>query len=154
MQLKVMPEGGFTKMFSRMIENKNIFFKGNTNFEDLKKLSFQKLLMYTLDQSMSISTIALEDCHGSLKFEWKTYKEKLVQPCVQINYPNNHKYTRKREIKHVTKQNINTSTVSYEYPQSVGDPYYPVPQQASSELYLKYKQLAKETFSKRKKFIL
>ena len=152
---QVMPKDGFTKMFSRMIESKNIFFKGNTNFEDLKKTIIPKIAtVYTgpVDEYFNYCLGKLP--WRSLKFEWKTYKEKLVQPCVQINYPNDHKYTRSVEIKHVTKQNINTSTVSYEYPQSVGDPYYPVPQPASSELYLKYKQLAEETSHKDKVYFV
>jgi UDP-galactopyranose mutase len=152
---KVMPKDGFSKMFSRMIESKNIFFKGNTNFEDLKKIIIPKIAtVYTgpVDEYFNYCLGRLP--WRSLKFEWKTYKEKLVQPCVQINYPNDHKYTRSVEIKHVTKQNINTSTVSYEYPQSVGDPYYPVPQPASSELYLKYKQLAEEIFRNEKVYFV
>ena len=152
---QVMPKDGFTKMFSRMIESKNIFFKGNTNFEDLKKTIIPKIAtVYTgpVDEYFNYCLGRLP--WRSLQFEWKTYKEKLVQPCVQINYPNDHKYTRSVEIKHVTKQNINTSTVSYEYPQSVGDPYYPVPQPASSELYLKYKQLAEETSHKDKVYFV
>lgn len=152
---KVMPKDGFTKMFSKMIESKNICFKGNTNYEDLKKIIIPKIAtVYTgpVDEYFNYSLGRLP--WRSLKFEWKTYKENLVQPCVQINYPNDHKYTRSVEIKHVTKQNINTSTVSYEYPQSVGDPYYPVPQPASSELYLRYKQLAEETFRKEKVYFV
>lgn len=152
---KVMPEGGFTKMFSRMIESKNIFFKGNANFEDLKKIIIPKIAtVYTgpVDEYFNYCLGRLP--WRSLKFEWKTYKENLVQPCVQINYPNDHKYTRSVEIKHVTKQNINTSSISYEFPQSVGDPYYPIPQPASKELYLKYKQLAGETFRKEKVYFV
>ena len=152
---KVMPKDGFSKMFSRMIESKNIFFKGNTNFEVLKKIITPKIAtVYTgpVDEYFNYCLGRLP--WRSLKFEWKTYKEKLVQPCVQINYPNDHKYTRSVEIKHVTKQNIETSTVSYEYPQSVGDPYYPVPQPASSKLYLRYKQLAEEIFRKEKVYFV
>ena len=77
----------------------------------------------------------------SLDFKFKTYKKKLVQECVQINFPNEHKYTRKVEIKHVTKQKSSYSTISYEFPKSKGDPYYPINNKKNVNLFKKYKSL-------------
>ena len=51
---------------------------------------------------------------ASLKFNFKTFKKRKVQECVQINYPNVKKYTRKVEIKHVTRQKSKYSTISFE----------------------------------------
>ena len=53
-------------------------------------------------------------------------EKSLSKKCVQINYPNEHEYTRSVEIKHVTKQKLDSSTISLEFPQSKGDPYYPI----------------------------
>ena len=67
-----------------------------------------------------------------------------------INYPNNYDYTRSVEIKHVTKQKISSSSISYEYPKDSGDPYYPVPRPSSKKLYLEYQKLSKEAYKKEK----
>ena len=63
---------------------------------------------------------------------------------MQINFPNDHKYTRKVEIKHVTKQKSNFSTISYEFPKSKGDPYYPINNKRNINLFKKYKKLIKK----------
>lgn len=65
-----------------------------------------------------------------------------MQPCVQINYPNEHEFTRTVEIKHVTGQKHDQTVVCYEYPRSRGDPYYPVLSAESQELYAAYQALA------------
>ena len=56
----------------------------------------------------------------------KLLRKNKIQECVQINFPNENKFTRKVEIKHVTKQKSKYSTISYEFPKSKGDPYYPI----------------------------
>ena len=61
----------------------------------------------------------------SLKFRFETFKKDYKQRCVQINYPNDFKFTRKVEYKHVTKQKSLFTTISKEYPISNGEPYYP-----------------------------
>src|SRR5262249_43489348 len=66
----------------------------------------------------------------------------FVQPCVQINYPNDFAFTRSVEIKHVTGQKHPETVVSYETPAAAGEPFYPVPAAANTELYARYKRLA------------
>jgi UDP-galactopyranose mutase len=62
---------------------------------------------------------------------------------LQINYPSAKvPYTRSVEIKHITLQNHPSSTISYEYPQEAGEPYYPVPSPSNQRKYLEYKKLA------------
>ena len=69
----------------------------------------------------------------------------LIQNCVQINYPNERDYTRRVEIKHVTKQKSNYTVISKEYPTNKGDPYYPLSDKKNLKLFNKYKKLiAKE----------
>ena len=36
---------------------------------------------------------------------------------------------------------MDTSTISYEYPKSTGDPYYPIPKESSAKLYQRYKDM-------------
>ena len=54
--------------------------------------------------------------YRSLRFEFVPYDAECVQPCVQINYPNDFAYTRSVEIKHVTGQKHPHTVVSYETP--------------------------------------
>jgi UDP-galactopyranose mutase len=140
---KLMPSEGFTRMFSRMTCNRKIRFLGNTDYFKLKKSIIPKIGTVFTGPIDSY----FEYCFGklpwrSLEFEWKTFNKEFVQPCVQINYPNDFAYTRSVEIKHVTKQKTSNSTISYEYPRSIGDPYYPIPSLANSTLYQRYKQLS------------
>ena len=63
---------------------------------------------------------------ASLDLNFKHLKKRFLQECVQYNYPNNNKFTRKVEIKHVIKQKSNFTLISKEYPIKKGDPYYPI----------------------------
>jgi UDP-galactopyranose mutase len=66
-----------------------------------------------------------------------------IQAVGTINFPNDYDYTRITEFKHLTGQiHLGTSTVK-EYPQSEGDPYYPIPNDANEALYKQYDNLAK-----------
>ena len=47
-------------------------------------------------------------------------------------------FTRVTEYKHLTGQKSATTTISYEYPQLHGEPYYPIPTEGSKSLYKKY----------------
>src|SRR6185503_17071496 len=78
----------------------------------------------------------------SLEFEHRTVDHEYVQPCVQINYPDEHAYTRSVEIKHVTQQQHPRTVVTYEYPRAEGDPFYPVPAPANQRRYEQYRELA------------
>jgi UDP-galactopyranose mutase len=78
----------------------------------------------------------------SLDFDFRNYDQEFKQPCVQINYPNDHEYTRTVEIKHVTAQQAPNTVVSYEYSKATGDPYYPVPDIQNQKLLARYRELA------------
>ena len=61
-----------------------------------------------------------------------------------VNYPNDFDYTRVTEFKHLTGQNNPRTSIVYEFPQSSGDPYYPVPQPTNAAIYAKYRALAEQ----------
>jgi UDP-galactopyranose mutase len=77
----------------------------------------------------------------SLKFVFQTYKKNFIQDCVQYNYPNNYKFTRKVEIKHVTKQKTDYTVISKEFPTNKGDPYYPIINEKNLKKFKKYEKL-------------
>ncbi|MFC5408153.1 UDP-galactopyranose mutase [Larkinella bovis] len=142
-EFQSMPLHGFTKMFEKMVDQPNITLMLSTDFRDVKdSLSYDQLI-YTgpVDEYF-------DHCFGklpyrSLRFEHQTLNEEWHQPVAVVNYPNDHAYTRVTEYKHLTGQEHPTKTsITFEYPQSEGDPYYPVPMPENAELYRKYKQLA------------
>ena len=59
-----------------------------------------------------------------------------------INYPNEHDYIRVTEFKHITGQEHPGTSLVREYPQSGGDPYYPVPRPENQALYRRYHYMA------------
>lgn len=67
---------------------------------------------------------------------------------MQVNYPDLHlPFTRTVEIKHATGQQIDATTVVREFPDDWvpgKEPFYPVPTDASAELYARYKKLAEQ----------
>ena len=138
---KVMPKEGFTKMFKKMISNENIRIKLKKKYvfsvNDLKKYTF---IIYTgpIDRFFKYKYGHLG--WRSLKFVFNTYKRKYKQHCLQINYPNNFKFTRKVEYKYVTGQASNYTTLSKEYPKSEGDPYYPLATKKDKKILKFYKK--------------
>ncbi len=146
---KYMPKKGFTSMFKKMISNKNINISLNTKYnyssKDFKKYNY---IVYTgpIDAFFNFKLGRLK--WRSLKFNFTTYHKNFKQHCLQINYPNNYKYTRKVEYKHVTQQKINYTTVSKEYPLTNGEPYYPVSTIKDKKLMKLYDKL-KENFEKK-----
>jgi UDP-galactopyranose mutase len=144
-EFQLTPANGFTALFSKMISNPNIHVMLQTDYRELQKWGKpNKATVYTgpIDEYFNHSLGKLP--WRSLEFEFKTFNKEFVQPCVQINYPNDFDYTRTVEIKHVTAQKHHNTVISYEYSKATGDPYYPVPAPQNRELFNKYWQLAQE----------
>ncbi len=144
-----MPKDGFTYMFRKMLDNKNIevelskfFNPKNCNINQFDKI------IYTGPIDRYFNYIYGKLDWRSLLFKFKTYKENFKQTTVQYNYPNDYLFTRKVEYKHVTKQNSKFTTISEEYPKDKGEPYYPVYTSKNFELYNKYKKLTKKISDK------
>lgn len=139
------PEFGFTRMFQNMIDHKNIHLLLNTDYKDIKNdIIPKKAVLYTgpVDEYFDYSFGKLP--WRSLSFEFKLFQQEYVQPVVQINYPNDFDYTRSVEIKHVTRQRHHQTIISYEYPNSEGEPFYPVPNSENQKLFEKYREAAKK----------
>jgi UDP-galactopyranose mutase len=47
------------------------------------------------------------------------------------------------EYKHLTGQQHRTTSLTYEFPEATGDPYYPIPRPENAELLRRYEQLAR-----------
>ena len=141
-KLRFMPKKGFTYMFNKMIKNKKIKVKLNTDFFRLrKKIKFNHFMIYTGEPDRYFNFRYGKLDWRSLIFKFQNFKRKNIQSCVQYNFPNDHKYTRTVEIKHVTKQRSNYTVISREYPTNKGDPYYPISNQKNIKLFKKYENL-------------
>jgi UDP-galactopyranose mutase len=72
--------------------------------------------------------------------------QEQFQSVATVNYPSEDvPYTRITEYKHLTGQEAPNTSITYEYPQAEGDPYYPVPRAENEALFKRYKALADET---------
>ena len=140
-----MPKRGYTELFRKMISDPNIEVALNSSYDKIKNLvKPKKATIYTGPPDTFFNFKYGKLKWRSLKFNFKTFKKRKVQECVQINYPNVKKYTRKVEIKHVTRQKSKYSTISFEFPQSKGDPYYPINDKRNRLIFKKYEKLIKK----------
>jgi UDP-galactopyranose mutase len=94
--------------------------------------------------------------YRSLRFEPESFTpEQLVprepvsgkkgfwQPAMQVNFPNDHDYTRIVELKHATGQLCENTTIVREFPEDFGpgkEAYYPIPAPDSAAIYARYKE--------------
>ena len=144
-RFQAMPLKGYTALFERMLEHPNIEVRLRTDFREARAQVPHRRLIYTgaIDEYF-------EGCYGplpyrSLRFEPQTYEQEFHQPAVQVNYPNDHEYTRTVEIKHVTGQRLPVTTVVREFPQDYApgrEAYYPLPAPDARALYARYEALA------------
>lgn len=138
-----MPADGFTKMLARMIDHPGIRIELGLDFRDYRKHARWNQLIYTgpVDEYFDFCFGALP--YRSLRFEHEHLRDTdFFQPVGTINYPNDHHFTRITEFKHLTAQVHTGTSLVREYPESEGDPYYPVPCSDSQNLYRKYQELA------------
>ena len=141
-KLRFMPKHGFTKMFNKMIDDKRIKIKLNCDYFKIRKnLRYKHFMIYTGEPDRYFDYKYGKLDWRSLIFKFKNLKMKKYQKYVQYNYPNDYKFTRTVEIKHVTKQKSNYTVISREYPTNKGDPYYPISNKKNINLFNKYKKL-------------
>jgi UDP-galactopyranose mutase len=143
---QAMPARGYTTLFTRMLANPHITVRTNVDYFAMRADMAPRIAtVYTgeVDRYFDYRLGRLE--WRSLRFEFREFQDEWVQPCVQINYPDEHAYTRSVEFKHVTGQMHPSTVVAYEYPEAAGEPYYPVLTTANVERYESYRQLAEET---------
>jgi UDP-galactopyranose mutase len=140
---QVMPRLGFTAMFAKMLEHRKIRVLLDCDFGEVRQLIRpRQATVYSgpIDEYFGCRLGRLP--YRSLKFDFVSHNVEYVQPCVQINYPNDFEYTRSVEIKHATRQQHASTVISYETPTANGDSYYPVPRAENRALYERYRELA------------
>ncbi len=79
--------------------------------------------------------------YRSIRFEFRNVSQNQFQETAQINYVDaSFDYTRVIEHKLLSQQNSKTTTISIEYPQNDGEPFYPIPTEENRSQYLLYKK--------------
>ncbi len=142
---QAMPLYGYTRMFQKMLDHPNIQVMLNADFRDVSSEFRCRELIYTgpIDEYFGFRYGPLP--YRSLRFEHETLDTNVFQSAPVVNYPNDHAYTRITEFKYLTGQQHHKTSIVYEYPQSEGDPYYPIPRPENAALYKRYQQLADAT---------
>lgn len=137
---QIMPSQGFTQMFAAMLDHPLIEVRLGVDFKDVD-VRPRRATVYTgpVDEYFGHRLGPLP--WRSLSFSFEAYGQEWVQPCVQINHPNEYSFTRSVEIKHVTRQQHPCTVVSRETSGPTGEPYYPVPSPSSRALYGAYRRL-------------
>jgi UDP-galactopyranose mutase len=143
---QALPQDGYTAMFEKILRHPRITVRLNTDYRQLPPTVKYERMIYTgmIDEFYNFSEGRLP--YRSMRFEAETLSQEFFQPAMQVNYPNDHEYTRVVEIKHATGQKSPVTTIVREYPEDFGpgkEAYYPVPAPDSKKLYEKYAAKAK-----------
>ncbi|MFO1390193.1 UDP-galactopyranose mutase [Cellvibrio sp.] len=141
---QAMPLHGYTKMFENMLNHSNIEVKTGVDFSQIKNEIKADHVVYTgpIDEYFNYCFGQLP--YRSLRFHHEHHPNTTqLQSVGTINYPNDFDYTRITEFKHLTGQTHSGTSTVKEYPQSEGDPYYPIPNDKNEALYKQYETLAK-----------
>lgn len=140
-----MPAGGYTRMFQRMLDNPKIKIMLQTDYREIRDTIPFRRMIYTgpVDEYFDWRLGRLP--YRSLRFKHITLECEQFQPVAVVNYPQTEDYTRITEYKHLTGQQSSQTSLTYEYPTDIGDPYYPVPRAENEALYKRYEALAGAT---------
>jgi UDP-galactopyranose mutase len=149
-----MPTDGYTALFKQMLSAENIEVKLETSFEDLISVKEYDLTIFTgpIDSYFGY-------CFGRLPYRSIRFEHRKMVGTTQfqsvgtVNYPSltDGDFTRVTEFKHLTGDKSDSTSVVYEHPTDLGDPYYPVPTVESDLVYQRYRKLAEK--ERRVKFV-
>ena len=161
---QALPKHGYTKMFENIVRacGEKLSLRLNTPYRDILPHIRFRHIVFTgpIDEFFDHRLGRLP--YRSLRFEPQSFTpsdlsatrpsssdfpipKNHYQPAMQVNFPNDHDYTRIVEIKHATGQQIENTTIVREYPADftpAEEPYYPIPAPDTSALYKKYRDLA------------
>ncbi len=151
---QALPEGGYTKMFEKLLDNPNITIMLNTDYFDIRQdLQRAEKLFYTgpIDRFFDFKySLDKKLEYRSINFVFETHDKEYYQENSVINYPQmkDGKFTRVVEYKHFTKQRHSKTTICKEYTVDVTsdeqEPFYPVPNPQNQAIYEKYKKEAEK----------
>ena len=146
---QIMPLNGYSKLFEKMLDNPNIKIILCKDFKHIINDVDYKFLIFTgpIDEYFNFKFGKLD--YRSIDFVWKTFNQESYQPSAVVNYTDaDVPYTRVTEYKKITRSNSSNTTISIEYPNGNGEPYYPVINEKNRvmlSLYLREAEKLKNT---------
>lgn len=136
-----MPKDGYNRMFEKMLNHKNIEVILSTDYKDiLTDIKFNKMI-YTGPIDYYFDYMHGKLPYRSIRFEYEHHLTKHFQETAQVNYVDDSvAFTRVVEHKKLSDNNTSTTTISKEFAQKEGEPFYPIPTVENRELYNLYKK--------------
>jgi UDP-galactopyranose mutase len=146
---QALPQGGYTKMFEKILASPNIEIMLDTDFFDIKdEITGYDKLFYTgpIDRYFEFKHSLVEKLeYRSINFVSETIDSEYFQENSVVNYPGTEvDFTRIIEYKHFGNQRSDKTTIVREYTVDEGEPYYPVPNTRNQEIYEKYRREAEQ----------
>ena len=151
---QVVPKDGYTNIFKRMLNNKNIKLLLNTDFKEILEIDLGNKNISLLGQEFKgklIFTGMIDELfnykfgelpYRSIKTKFETIDKEYFQEVATVNYPNDYDFTRITEFKHIHPVETKRTTILKEYPQEYkinkNIPYYPLFTKKNQEKYNKY----------------
>ena len=120
------PRRGYTRTAENMLSHPNISLLLGADYFEVKDGIETELLVYTgeMDRYFDFRFGKLE--YRSLRFRWQTVDREIYQDAAVVNYPNDYEWTRITEYKHFLPTHSPKTTISFEFPEAEGQPYYVV----------------------------
>jgi UDP-galactopyranose mutase len=141
------PAQGYSSMFHQMVEVNNLNLFLGIDYLKIKKDIKTKHIINTgpVDAFFDYQFGALP--YRSIRFEFEHHPKKQYQKAATMNYPNDYEFTRITEFKHITGQDVDTTTILKEYPKETSadqEPYYPILCEENDQKLEAYEKEAKE----------
>jgi UDP-galactopyranose mutase len=142
------PKDGWTDLFERMLEpievELGVDFLLSGTARSLSTQWDRVIFTGPIDEFFNYDLGPLP--WRSVRFEHRTVMSpSLILPVGVINYVGFDKpYTRQIEWRHITRQDSDVTSLSFEFSEEKGEPHYPIPCRESWDLHAAYKKLARE----------
>ena len=117
-KFQALPAAGYTAMFEKMLAHPKIELRLRHRLprSRARRLSYRHLI-YTGTDRRILRPLASAPCPiARCASSRRRCAQEYFQPAMQVNYPNDHDYTRIVEIKHATGQKLPVTTIVREYP--------------------------------------
>ena len=138
-----MPIGGYTKMFQKMLSNKNISIKLNAPYKkELENLTKKTIWTGKIDKYFSYKLGWLE--YRCVKFTFEKFRLKDFLPNAVINFPEDKfKFLRITEFKKFYEKKSRKTIICKDFFSWGGEPCYPIINKRNMQLLKEYEKMAK-----------
>jgi UDP-galactopyranose mutase len=145
---QAIPLDGYTAMIQKMLDHPKISLKLGTSYQHVQRLARGARVVFTgpIDEFFDYAYGPLP--YRTMRFEPETVQREWALEAGSLNFPDiATPFTRITEMKRLTGQAAAVTTLVREYPEahvpSVTEPHYPIPTEATRELYARYRALSR-----------